>query len=135
MTATTTSYRQPAATGDRRRRQLRQVVGFGAALDTASGIFCLAAAGDIAGWLSISTGAVRATGAVFLVAAVAGVETLLKPALGTRWIVGANLAFAVWCVLAIAFDAPDVVGGSVLAAAGAGAVGIGATEHVLGTRR
>ena len=117
MAAVTTSYDQPAETRSRWHPALRPMITGAAVFDAAMGVLCLVDAGRIAGWLSISTGAVRSIGVVFLVAAVAGVETLVMPRLGIRWIVAANLLFAVWCLGAIAFDDPDAIGAAVLAVA------------------
>jgi hypothetical protein len=117
MSAVTTSYDQPAHTRAHWHPALRPILTGGAAFDAAMGVFCLVDAGRIGGWLSISSGAVRSIGVVFLVAAVAGVETLVMPRLGIRWVVGANLLFALWCLGGIAFDGPDGIGAAVLAVA------------------
>src|SRR3954453_10960176 len=106
MAAVTTSYDRPATGQQHWHPSLRRMVSGGAAFDAAMGVFCLVDAGRIGGWLSISSGAVRSIGVVFLVAAVAGVETLVMPRLGVRWVVGANLLFALWCLGGIAFDGP-----------------------------
>jgi hypothetical protein len=119
MSAVTTSYDQAADTRSQWHPALRPIVTGAAAFDAAMGIFCLVDAGRIGGWLSISSGAVRSIGVVFLIAAVAGVETLVMPRLGIRWVVGANLLFAVWCVGAIALDGPDAAGAAILAVAAA----------------
>jgi hypothetical protein len=132
MTAVTTSYSSTPTHIQSRQRTLRTMLKGAAAFDASMGVVCLAAASQIGSWLSISTGTVRATGAVFLVAAVAGVETLLMPRLGVKWIVGANTVFALWCVAAIAFDSPGVVGLAILAASAAASTGTAVTEHWLG---
>jgi hypothetical protein len=119
MAAVTTSYDQPVNPRARWHPALRSIVTGAAAFDAALGIFCLVDAGRVGGWLSISSGAVRSIGVVCLIAAVAGVETLVMPRLGIRWIAGANLLFAVWCLGAIALDGPDAAGGAVLAVAAA----------------
>src|SRR3954451_25443808 len=127
MAAVTTSYDQPDAAGASWHPALRPIVTGAAAFDAAMGIFRLVDPGRIGGWLSISSGAVRSIGVVFLVAAVAGVETLVMPRLGIRWIVGANLLFAAWCLGAIALDGPDAIGTAALAAraaSGAGPAGV-----------
>jgi hypothetical protein len=134
MAAVTTSYQQPVqAAPAKKQRVLRQALTGGAVFDAAMGVSCLAAASTIGDWLSVSTAVVRVTGAVFLLASVAGVETLLRPSIGTRWIVGANAAFAAWCLVAIGLEAPGVVGGSILAAATAASAGTAVTEHWLGS--
>jgi hypothetical protein len=123
MAAVTTSYDSPADTRARWHRALRPILAGAAAFDAAMGIFCLVDADRVGGWLSISSGAVRSIGVVFLIAAVAGVETLVMPRLGIRWIVGANLLFAAWCLGAIVLDGPDAVGAAVLAVAAASSAG------------
>src|SRR4051794_777258 len=132
MTAATTSYDSPAAPAAARHRLLRTIIGPAAGFDAVMGVVCLVWASQLGDWLSIGTGTVRATGGVFLVAAVAGVETLLRPSLGVRWIVGANAAFAVWCIAAIGFDSPDAVGTTILAVSAAASAGTAVTEHRLG---
>src|SRR4051794_7027731 len=131
MAAVTTSYDQPADTRGRWHPVLRPMITGAAAFDAAMGIFCLVDADRVGGWLSISSGAVRSIGVVFLIAAVAGVagvETLVMPRLGVRWIVGANLLFAAWCLGAIALDGPDAVGAVVLAIAAASSAGTAYVE-------
>src|SRR3954465_8250137 len=131
MAAVTTSYDQPDAGRASWHPTLRPIVTGAAASDAAMGIFCLVDPGRIGGWLSISSGAVRSIGVVFLIAAVAGVETLVMPRLGVRWIVGANLLFAAWCLGAIALDGPDAVGAAVLAVAAASSAGTAFVESRL----
>src|SRR3954453_1806212 len=127
MAAVTTSY-EPANAREGWHPALRPMVTGAAAFDAAMGIFCLVDADRVGGWLSISSGAVRSIGVVFLIAAVAGVETLVMPRLGVRWIVGANLLFAAWCLGAIALDGPDAVGAAVLAIAAASSAGTAYAE-------
>jgi hypothetical protein len=128
MAAITTSYDQPRDTRAGWHPALRPMLTGAAAFDAAMGVFCLVDAGRIGGWLSISSGAVRSIGVVFLLAAVAGVETLVMPRLSIRWIVGANLLFAAWCVGAIALDGPDAVGTALLAVAAASSAGTAYAE-------
>jgi hypothetical protein len=130
MSAVTTSYEQAPA-GIAPHHLLRPTLTGAAAFDAAMGVWCLVDAGRFAGWLSISSGAVRSIGVVFLIAAVAGVETLLMPRIGIRWIVGANLLFALWCLGAIAFDGPDAVGATLLAVAAASSAGTAWLERRL----
>ena len=130
MSAATTTY-EPASRTTTGHRLLRPLIAGAAAFDAALGVFCLVDAGRIGDWLSMSDGAIRAIGVVLLVAAVVGVETLLMPRLGTRWIVGANLLFAVWCLAAIAVDDPNTAGAVVLALAAASSAGTAALEHRL----
>src|SRR3954453_11673093 len=133
MAAVTTSY-EPANAREGWHPALRPMVTGAAAFDAAMGIFCLVDADRVGGWLSISSGAVRSIGVVFLIAAVAGVagvETLVMPRLGVRWIVGANLLFAAWCLGAIALDGPDAVGAAVLAVAAASSAGTAYVESRL----
>ena len=130
MATMTTSYeRTPTTTAA--HPLLRPTVAGAAAFDAAMGIWCLVDAGRFAGWLSISTGAVRSIGAVFLVAAVAGVATLTTARIGMRWIIGANLLFAVWCLGAIVLDGPDAVGTALLAVAAASSAGTALLERRL----
>jgi hypothetical protein len=128
MAAATTSYDQPTTARASRHPALRPIVAGAAAFDAAMGVWCLVDPGRIGGWLSISGGAVRSIGVVFLIAAVAGVETLVMPRLGVRWILGANLLFAAWCLGAIALDGPDAVGAVVLAIAAASSAGTAYVE-------
>src|SRR3954449_2068286 len=131
MAAVTTSYDQPDAAGASWHPTLRPIVTGAAAFDAAMGIFCLVDPGRIGGWLSISSGAVPSIRVVFLIAAVAGGGTLVMPRLGIRWIVGANLLFAAWCLGAIALDGPDAVGAAVLAVAAASSAGTAYVESRL----
>lgn len=123
MTTVTTSYDAPAV--GQRTSLLRRLLAGAAVFDASGGVFCLAAAGDVARWLSIPRGAVYVTGAIFLAAAVAGGLTLRRETLRVAWIVGANELFALWCVLMLAVDAPNTLGvvlliGAVLSSAGTG---------------
>jgi hypothetical protein len=131
MAAVTTSYDRPAATRAHWHPALRRIISGAAVFDAAMGIFCLVDAGRVGGWLSISSTAVREIGVVFLVAAVAGVETAVMPKMGVRWIVGANLLFAAWCLGAIAFDGPDAIGAAVLSVAAASSAGTAFMESRL----
>jgi hypothetical protein len=131
MAAVTTSYDDTVTTRSARHPMLRPVLAGAAAFDAAMGVWCLVDADRFAGWLSISTGAVRAIAVVFLVAAVTGAETLLMPRLGTRWIIGANLLFALWCLGAIAFDGPGGIGATVLAIAAVSSAGTACLERRL----
>lgn len=128
MSAVTTSYDQPVTTRTRWHPALRPMLIGAATFDALMGVFCLVDAGRVGGWLSISSGAVREIGVVFLVAAVAGIETVLVPRLSIRWIAGANLLFAAWCLGAIALDGPDAVGTAVLAVAAASSAGTALAE-------
>jgi hypothetical protein len=130
MAAVTTSYdHSPGTTSG--HPLLRPTVAGAAAFDAAMGIWCLVDAGRFAGWLSISDAAVRSIGVVFLVAALVGLETLLMPRVGTRWIIGANLLFAVWCIGAVIADGPDAVGTTLLAVAAVSSAGTAWLERRL----
>src|SRR4051794_22008102 len=126
MATLTTSYDAPA-TGTR-TSMLRRMLAGAAAFDTAGGIFCLAAASDIARWLSITPGAVYGTGAVFLVAGAAGALTLRREPLRVSWIVGANELFALWCLLILAADGPNALGVALLSVATVTSAITGAAE-------
>ena len=115
MTAAPTTYADTAPTLRHVAGPLKQVVTGAAAFDAGMGIACLAAAGTFAGWLSIPVGVVRATGGVFLAAAVIGAWTARRGAADVRPIVGANVVFAVWCLLVLATDSPNAVGTALLA--------------------
>lgn len=132
MATTAMTYDQ-RTTGSDRQRLIRRVLTGAATFDATMGAVCLAAAGPIADWLSISEGSVRITAVVFLIAAVAGVQTVLRSRLDMRWIVAANVVFAAWCIAVIGFDAPGAVGLAMLAASAAAAAGTAVTEHWLGT--
>jgi hypothetical protein len=97
--------------------RLRTVLAGAGAFDASMGVFCLAAPGPLASLLSVGSGTIRATGVVFLLAAVAGAETLLRPSLGVRWVAAANLVFAAWCVGMLAAAGPSAVGAVLLAGA------------------
>ena len=130
MTATATSYDHTTTTTTP-QPLLRPTLAGAAAFDAAMGLWCLIDAGRFAGWLSISDNAVRSIGVVFLVAAVVGLETVLMPRIGMRWIIGANLLFAAWCLGAIALDGPDAVGATLLAVAAVSSAGTAWLERRL----
>jgi hypothetical protein len=48
-----------------------------------------------------------------------------------RWIIGANLIFALWCVGAIAFDGPSAIGATLLAVAAVSSAGTSWLERRL----
>jgi hypothetical protein len=129
MTTATTTYDDRAALAPPRRRMLRRMIAGAAVFDAAMGVACLAAASDFSSSLSISSAAVRETGVVFLVAALVGAETTIRPSIGVRWIVAANAAFAVWCLAVLGFDGPDAIGATVLAVAAACSAGTALVEH------
>jgi hypothetical protein len=131
MAAATTSYDRATASKTVAQPLLRPTVAGAAAFDAAMGIWCLVDASRFAGWLSISDSAARSIGVVFLVAAVVGVETLLLPRLGTRWVIGANVLFALWCLGVIAFDGPGTVGIALLAVAAVSSAGTAWLERRL----
>ena len=114
MTATMTGHAEPNASEVQRRTALRRVIAGAAPFDAVMGIGCLALADRIGGWLSIGTGSVAATGAVFLAAGVAGAWTLWRGVADTRPIVAANGAFAVWCLGVLAVDGPNGWGAALL---------------------
>jgi hypothetical protein len=92
------------------------VVAGAAGFDAAMGVACLAAAGSFGGWLSIPVVAVRTTGVVFLAAAAAGAWTARRSAADVRVIVAANAVFALWCLVVLAADGPNVLGTVLLSA-------------------
>lgn len=131
MSAVTTTYDGTPTRTPARWRTLRPMLVGAAAFDGAMGVACLAAGSQIGDWLSISTGIVRVTGGVFLLAALAGVETVLRPSIGLRWIIGANSAFALWCVAAIGIDSPGAWGEALLAVSAVASGATAVAEHRL----
>jgi len=132
MTTITTRI-DPAAVTNRTSR-LRQMLAGAAVFDAAGGVFCLAAASDLARWLSIPRAAAYVTGAIFLVAAATGGVSLRREPPRVGWIVGANEVFALWCVLMLAVDGPNSLGVALLAVAGLSSAGTGAAELALARR-
>jgi hypothetical protein len=110
------------------------MVGGAAVLDATGGVFCFAAARELAGWMSVPRGAVYVTGALFLVAAGTGVATLRREPVKTAAIVAVNEVFAVWCVVMLAADAPNRLGSVLLLLATLSSAGTGALE-ALASRR
>ncbi|MBV9292448.1 MAG: hypothetical protein JO222_08355 [Frankiales bacterium] len=133
MATLTTSYDAPAA--ESRTSMLRRLLTGAAALDVGGGIFCFAAAGELARWLSIPREGVYVTGALFLLAAAAGALTLRRNPLKVAWIVGANELFALWCVVMLAVDHPNTLGAVLLVIATVSSAGTGAAELALARRR
>jgi len=131
MASATISRTDPTTVTLRRGRTLRTIVTGAAAFDAAMGVFCLVAAGHVAGWLSIGTMPVRELGVVFLVAAAIGGETVLRPATSVRWIVGANLFFALWCLGVVALDGPNALGVVLFVGAALTSAGTALVEHRL----
>ena len=129
----TTTYER-VETHTQPRQTLRQIVTGAAAFDGAMGVFCLAAADQIASWLSVGTTSVRVTGAVFLVAAAEGVITLARSLRDVRWIVAANAVFAACCLGVLAFDDPNALGDVLLAGGAICSGGTALVEHRLARR-
>lgn len=132
MTTLTTSY-EANAIGSR-RSALRRALAGAAVFDAAGGVFCLAAAGDLARWLSVPRSAAYVTGAVFLAAAAVGGWTLRREPLNVSWIAGANLLFAVWCLVMLAIDHPSTAGRVLLVVAASSSAGTGAAEVIFARR-
>lgn len=133
MTALTTSYDVPATS--RREPALRRMLAGAAAFDAAGGVFCLAAAAELARWLSIPRGAVYATGALFVAAAAAGAVTRRRSPLKLGWIIGANELFALWCLLLLVLAGPNALGTALLLVATLSSAGTGAAQLLLARRR
>ena len=114
MTATSTTYGDTTAAARLKEGLLTRVVAGAAAFDAAMGIACLAAAGPFDGWLSIPVVAVRTTGVVFLMAAAAGGWTARRGARDVRPVVAANAVFALWCLVVLAADGPNLLGAVLL---------------------
>ena len=134
MTSMTVPQTHSEAGPVARRRQLRQMLTGGAVFDAAMGVFCLTAASNIGGWLSIPRAAVRETGGVFLVAAITGFVTVRRSRSDVRWVVAANLVFAAWCLLLLAADSPGTLGIVLLAGAVVSSAGTALVEHRLASR-
>jgi hypothetical protein len=135
MAATTTTYDRTPATTSQRHGLVRRIIAGAAPFDGAMGVACFAAATRFAGGLSVGTGTVRTTGGVFLVAAAVGACTLARPSLDVRWIVGANTAFALWCIAVIGFAHPDAVGAAILGVSAVAAAGTALIERRLSNTR
>jgi hypothetical protein len=129
---TTTTYDDRRALTDRDHGPLRKMLAGAAAFDGVMGVACLAAASEFGRWLAIGSAPVRVTGAVFLLAAAAGARTLRRPVMDVRLIAAANLLFAVWCLVMIGVDSPNVVGTVLLAGAAATSAGTAYAERRLG---
>ena len=100
-------------------------------LDATLGIVSLALAGRFADWLAISEKSVYVTAALFLLAALTGGITLLRSRLDVRWIIEANLVFAVWCLAVIGVDSPNGVGIALLVLSAVAAAGTALAERRL----
>src|SRR3954447_597380 len=124
MTTTMTTPYDAAAVAAR-TSMLRRMLAGAAAFDVAGGVLCLAAADELAGWLSIPRGAAYVTGAIFFTAAALGVVTLRRERLKLGWIVGANELFALWCLLMLASDSPNALGVALLLVATLTSAGTG----------
>lgn len=131
MTAAPTTYDERPTVPATRPGLLRRVVTGAAAFDAGMGIVCLAAASAFGSWLSVPVTAVRATGAVFLLAAVTGAWTARQDAGDTRPIVVANAVFALWCVLLLAADSPNALGVALLVVSVLASAGTAVLEHRL----
>lgn len=110
---------------------LRPMIAGAAVFDGAMGIGCLALADRLADWLSISTGTVEVTAAVFLLAAVTGGFTLLRRRFDVRWIMEANLVFAAWCLAVVGFDSPNGIGIALLVVSAVAAAATALAERRL----
>jgi hypothetical protein len=135
MTTVATSYGDTTTADDRRQSLVRRVITGAAPFDGVMGIACLAAAAQFGDWLSVGAGAIRATGVVFLAAAVAGVWTLRRPSLDVRAIVAANAVFAVWCLVVLATDGPNSFGEALLIVSAVASGGTAVAEHRLAAQR
>lgn len=130
MTTTLTGYTDTNSS-DTRRSLLRRLVAGAAPFDGVMGIACLAAADRFGDWLSIPASAVRTTGAVFLLAAIAGAWTLRRESMDVRAVVSANALFAAWCLVVLALDGPNAVGAALLVVSAVASAATAVTEHRL----
>ena len=133
MTTVTTSY--DARTAAPRVSMLRRMVAGAAAFDAVGGVFSIVAASELARWLSVPRGSIYTIGALFLVAAGAGVLAVRREPFTVTWIVAANELFAVWCLVVLATDGPNALGAALLGVAAASSAGTGVAEHLIGRRR
>ena len=117
-----------------RLSMLRRMVAGAAAFDAAGGVFCFAAAAELARWLSIPRSAAYVTGAIFIAAAAAGGLTLRREPFRVARIVAANELFAAWCLLMLAIDDPNSLGMAMLGVAALSSAGTGAAEALLARR-
>lgn len=131
MTTASQTFRDTTGPATGRPQLLRRLVAGAAPFDAAMGVLCLAVPGRIAGWLSVSAGDVRITGAVFLVAAAAGAVALRTQPVDARAVVAGNAAFAVWCLALLAAGHPNALGAVLLAGAAATSAATAVAEHRL----
>lgn len=130
-TATTATLSHSISTERRRSPMLRRMIAGAAAFDATLGAFCLAAAGELARWLSVPTAAGFATGGILLAAAATGGWVARRDPMPVRWIAGANGLFAVWCLLLLGLDRPNLLGIVLLAGAALSSVATAAGELTL----
>jgi len=133
MTTASTTY-QKATTTEKRRPGLRQMIAGAAVFDGVMGVACLVAVDRFGGWLSVPSAAVATTGGVFLVAALIGVWTARRAAADVRPIVAANAVFALWCLVVLTFDNPNMLGAALLVVSAIASAGTAVTEHQLARR-
>lgn len=133
MTTMTTSY--DARTAPPHTSMLRRMLAGAAAFDAVGGVFSFVAAGHVARWLSVPRGSIYTIGALFLVAAGAGVLALRREPTSVTAIVAANELFAAWCLVVLATDGPNALGAALLGIAAASSAGTGVAEHLIGRRR
>lgn len=130
MATMTTSHDRTSTAADG-HPALRPFITGAAVLDTTLGVVSLALSGKFADWLDISQTSVEITGGVFLLAAVTGAVTLLRRRLDARWIIEANLVFAVWCLAVIGYDSPNGLGIAMLVVSAVAAAATALTERRL----
>ena len=128
---TTTTYANNTTTAGGTDGPLRRMLTGAAVFDGAMGVACLAAASDFGRWLGVGTAAMRVTGGVFLLAAIAGAATLRRQVMDVRLIAGANLLFAAWCLVMLGVDSPNVLGVVLLLGAAATSGATAVAEHRL----
>lgn len=132
MSTVTTPYQRTVAS---RPAPLRQMLAGAAVFDAAGGVFCLAAAHQLAGWLSVPRSATYVTGALFLAAAAVGALTLRGEPVRVGGIVAANEVFALWCVVMLAADTPSTLGSVLLVVAALSSAATGFGELMIARRR
>jgi hypothetical protein len=131
MTAAPTTYDSRTPTPATRPGLRKRIVTGAAAFDAGMGFACLAAAGAFGDRLSIPVAAVRATGVVFLLAAVTGAWTARRDAADVRPVVVANSVFALWCLVLLAEAGPNALGAVLLVVSALASTGTAVLEQRL----
>lgn len=133
MTTVTTRYDGTVTTAGS-AATLRRVIVSALPFDAVMGVACLAAGGRFGHWLSIPAAAVRGTGGLFLLAALAGAVALRRRPPSVGWVVAANAVFAAWCAALLAAARPNPLGAALLAGSVLASGGTAVLEQRLARR-